>query len=110
MKSMGDSIMLKSGVVKPEECLRYALSLPTSVVITGIDSPKILQQTFQVVKNFKPMTEQETAALLNRTKAVAERGKFELFKTSAHFDSTSHHPDWLGGQLPQVMELAGPAA
>jgi predicted aldo/keto reductase-like oxidoreductase len=110
MKSMGDSIILKSGVVKPEECLSYALSLPTSVVITGIDSPKILQQAFQVVKEFKPMTKQETAALLNRTKAVAESGKFELFKTSAHFDSTAHHPEWLGGQLPQVTELAGPAA
>ncbi len=107
---MGDSIILKSGVVKPEECLSYALSLPTSVVITGIDSPKILQQAFQVVKEFKPMTKQETAALLNRTKAVAESGKFELFKTSAHFDSTAHHPEWLGGQPPSVTELAGPAA
>jgi predicted aldo/keto reductase-like oxidoreductase len=110
MKSMGDSIILKSGVVKPEECLRYALSLPTSVVITGIDSPKILQQAFEVAKNFKPLTEQETAALLNRTKKVAETGQFELFKTSAHFDSTAHHPEWLGGQLPSVTQLAGPAA
>lgn len=110
MKSMGDSIILKSGVVKPEECLRYALSLPTSVVITGVDSPKILQQAFDVAKDFKPMTEQETAALLNKTKKVAETGKFELFKTSAHFDSTAHHPEWLGGQLPSVTDLAGPAA
>lgn len=110
MKSMGDSIILKSGVVKPEECLRYALSLPTSVVITGIDSPKILQQAFEVAKNFKPMTEQETAALLDRTKKVAETGQYELFKTSTHFDSTAHHPEWLGGQLPSVTELAGPAA
>jgi predicted aldo/keto reductase-like oxidoreductase len=110
MKSMGDAIILKSGVVKPEECLRYALTLPTSVVITGIDGAKILQQAFEVVKNFQPMSEEESAALLQKTRQIAETGKFELFKTSAHFDSTAHHPEWLGGQLPSVTELAGPAA
>jgi predicted aldo/keto reductase-like oxidoreductase len=110
MKSMGDQIILKSGVVTPPECLRYALSLPTSVVITGIDSMKILRQAFDVARNFKPMTEPETASLLNKTKKVAESGQFELFKTSAHFDSTAHHPEWLGGQVSSVTELAGPAA
>src|SRR5438270_4042285 len=43
MKSMGDHIILKSGVVQPMECLHYAMNLPTSVVITGIDSQEILQ-------------------------------------------------------------------
>lgn len=108
MKSMGDSIILKSGVVKPEECLRYALSQPTSVVITGIDKPEILQQALTVAKDFKPMDQSEIAALLARTEKVAVQGEFELFKTSAHFDSTAHHPEWLGGQSPKVTELAGP--
>ncbi len=108
MKSMGDSIILKSGVVKPEECLRYALSRPTSVVITGIDKPEILEQAFTVARNFKPMSEEEIAALLKRTQQVAAHGQYELFKTSAHFDSTAHHPEWLGGQSPKVTELAGP--
>ena len=35
MKPMGDGNILKSSVVTPMECLHYALSLPTSVVITG---------------------------------------------------------------------------
>jgi predicted aldo/keto reductase-like oxidoreductase len=97
MKSMGDQIILKSGVVEPQECLRYALSLPTSVVITGIDSRKILEQAFAVARNFKPLSDEETAAMLSRTKKVAESGQFELFKTSAQFDSTAQHPEWLGG-------------
>jgi ribosomal protein L6P/L9E len=42
-------------VVKPMECLHYALNLPTSVVITGIDSQEILQQAFEAAKTFKPM-------------------------------------------------------
>jgi predicted aldo/keto reductase-like oxidoreductase len=110
MKSMGDHIILKSGAVKAEECLRYALSQPTSVVITGIDRPEILQQALTVAKDFKPMDQAEMAALLARTEKLAAQGQFELFKTSAHFDSTAHHPEWLGGESPKVTELAGPAA
>jgi predicted aldo/keto reductase-like oxidoreductase len=108
MKSMGDHVILESGAVQPLECLRYSLSLPTSVVITGIDSQKILEQAFQVTRNFSPMSQQEVAALLARTAKPAARGEYELFKTSAHFDSTAHHPEWLGGQAPIVTKLAGP--
>jgi hypothetical protein len=110
MKSMGDQIILKSKVVTPTECLRYALSLPTSVVITGIDDMHILQQAFQMAKDFKPMSEQEKTALLSKTKKPGEAGQFELFKTSAHFDSTAHNPEWLGGQVSAVTDLAGPPA
>src|SRR5579871_800790 len=108
MKSMGDHIILKSGVVQPLECLHYALNLPTSVVITGIDSQEILKQAFEAAKTFKPMGPAEVAALLAKTEQVAAHGDYELFKTSAHFDSTAHHPEWLGGQSPQVDKLAGP--
>jgi predicted aldo/keto reductase-like oxidoreductase len=108
MKSMGDKIILKSGVVKPMECLHYALNLPTSVVITGIDSHEILQQAFEAAKTFEPMSKEEVAALLARTEKVAAQGQYELFKTSAHFDSTANHPEWLGGQSPHVDQLAGP--
>jgi predicted aldo/keto reductase-like oxidoreductase len=97
MKSMGDKIILKSGVVKPVECLQYSLSLPTSVVITGIDSQEVLQQAFDVARNFKPLTREQMAALVARTEKVAANGEFELFKTSSHFDGTAHHPEWLGG-------------
>jgi predicted aldo/keto reductase-like oxidoreductase len=108
MKSMGDGIILKSGVVKAEECLRYALSQPTSVVITGIDKPEVLEQALTVAKTFKPLSQEETAALLQKTQQAAAHGEYELFKTSAHFDSTAHHPEWLGGQSPKVDQLAGP--
>jgi predicted aldo/keto reductase-like oxidoreductase len=108
MKSMGDQIILKSNVVKPLECLHYALNLPTSVVITGIDSQEILQQAFEAAKTFKPMSKEQVSALLAKTEKVAAQGEYELFKTSAHFDSTAHHPEWLGGQSPHVDKLAGP--
>jgi predicted aldo/keto reductase-like oxidoreductase len=106
MKSMGDSVILKSKTVTPVECLQYALNLPTSVVITGIDNDHVLNQAFDVAKNFKLMNEQQVAAILNKTREVALSGKYELFKTSAVFDSTAHHPEWLGGTTPGVQQLA----
>ena len=110
MKSMGDGVILKSKVVSPIECLHYALSLPTSVVITGIDKPEIIDQAIEAAKTFKPMTREQIAQLLSKTKEVAMAGKYELFKTSSHFDSTAKHPDWLGGDAPSVQELAPPTA
>ncbi len=96
MKSMGDKLILDSGVVSPLECLHYAMSLPTSVVITGIESVKILDQALEAVKTFKPMTQAQVTAILKRTAQAAADGRYEQFKTSQKFDSTATHPEWLG--------------
>jgi aryl-alcohol dehydrogenase-like predicted oxidoreductase len=96
MKSMGSGVILKSKAVTPVECLHYAMSLPTSVVITGIDSMKILKQALEAVKTFKPLSEEQVTALLRRTARAAAEGRYELFKTTEHFDSTAKHPAWLG--------------
>ena len=96
MKSMGDSYILESKSVKPIECLHYAMNLPTSTVITGIDSMEILDQAFEAARTFKPMTKTEVAKLLARTAEAARGGKYEPFKTSDEFDSTAHNPGWLG--------------
>ena len=105
MKSMGSSVILKSKTVSAVECLQYALSLPASVVITGIDSQMVLDQAFAVTKNFKPLDQSQIAALLKKTEAAASKGEFELFKTSTHFDSTIKHPEWLGGETQAVKQL-----
>jgi len=51
------------------------------------------------------MTEQQVAAILDKTRQAAMSGRLELFKTSTHFDSTVHHPEWLGGESPDVQNL-----
>lgn len=89
----------------PVECLHYAPSQPVSVVITGIDSPKILDQALEAVRTFRPMSEQEISALVSKTAKAAAHGEYELFKTSAHFDSTTNHPEWLGGETPRTEQL-----
>ena len=108
MKSMGDGIILKSKTVQPVECLHYAMNLPTSVVITGIDGEKILDQAVEAARSFHPLSKDQVVALLKKTEQAAASGHYELFKTSEHFDSTAHHPEWLGGQAPHVEQLAGP--
>jgi predicted aldo/keto reductase-like oxidoreductase len=108
MKSMGggDGIILQSHTVTPIECLHYALNLPTSVVITGINKPQILDQAFEAAKTFRLMDEQQVAALISKTQQAAMNGRYELFKTSSHFDGTARHPDWLGADAPSVQKLA----
>ena len=96
MKPMGDHFILDSKTATPAECLHYAMNLPTSVVITGCDSPRILDQALQAARSFKPMTESEVSALLAKTAEAAQAGKYELYKTSHHFDGTVANPQWLG--------------
>ena len=105
MKSMANGIILKSGTVTPVECLRYALNLPTSVVITGCDSMKILDQALDAARTFRKMSAAQVKAILAKTKAAAANGEFELFKTTSIFDSTAEHPDWLGEEPTRVREL-----
>jgi aryl-alcohol dehydrogenase-like predicted oxidoreductase len=96
MKPMGDGNLLKAGVITAQECLRYALSQPVSVVITGCESIDRLDQALNVVRGFKPMSATETASLLARTREAALTGRFEPFKTTAMFDGTAHNPQWMG--------------
>ena len=106
MKSFGSDIILKSGVVEPIDCLHYSLNVPVSVLITGINSQMLLDQAFAAIKSFKPMSESEVASLISKSEASAINGKYELFKTTAHFDTTARHPDWLGSDSEAVQKLA----
>ncbi|HEY1809519.1 MAG TPA: aldo/keto reductase [Acidobacteriaceae bacterium] len=110
MKCFGDHVILKSNTVQPIEALHYSLNLPVSVLITGIESQPIMDQAFEAVKTFRPMNEQQVAALIAKTQKAALTGEFELFKTSAHFDATASNPQWLGEESPMTKALAPPTA
>src|SRR5439155_24320703 len=96
MKPMGDPFVLVSGTVTAVDCLHYAMSLPTSVVITGCDSLPVLEQALEAARSFKPLDSSEVASLLAKTAKAAEIGQFELYKTSHQFDGTYSNPQWLG--------------
>lgn len=96
MKPLGAQIILSRRTVTARECLVYALSLPVSVVITGCDSLPILEQALEIARTFKPLIEEERAALLAKTKRDSSQGKYEFYKTSIMFDGTEFHHQWLG--------------
>jgi len=96
MKPMASAAIPNNKVATGIECLHYALSMPTSVVITGCDSIERVDQALEAAKTFKPMTKQEISALVARTKDKALDGQLERFKTSTQFDGTAQHPEWMG--------------
>jgi aryl-alcohol dehydrogenase-like predicted oxidoreductase len=105
MKPLANGIILRSRTVSATECLRYALHLPTDVVITGIDSMKVLEQALEVARTFRPLSEGEVTALLAKMADAALRGEYEPFKTSSIFDATAQHPEWLGEEPERLQRL-----
>lgn len=95
MKPLAAGEAVRSGVATAAECLRYALSLPTSVVITGCDSQVVLEQALAAWRDFTPLTPEEMAALRARTAPRGRDGALEGYKSGDRFDGTVHNPHWL---------------
>ena len=87
MKSLGGSgEMVTSGMITPEEGLRYAMSLPVATTISGMDSLTVLEQNLEIVRKFKPMEAAEMDALRERCRTFAADGRYERFKTTKFYD------------------------
>ena len=96
MKPMASGAVVQNKIAMPKECLTYALTLPTSVVITGIDSMDVLEQDLEIMRDFKPLDGNRLRDLLTRTTKPARTGNYEKFKTATVYDGTAQHPEWLG--------------
>jgi hypothetical protein len=57
---------------------------------------QILQQALDTAKNFHGLDAAQVSAILQKTETVAQKGEFELYKTSHNFDGTYKNPQWLG--------------
>ena len=87
MKSMGGSgEMVRKGAVTAEQALRYAMSLPVAVTISGMDTREVLHQNLAVACGFRPMSEEEMAHLRGQCHLYAADGRVELFKTTVKYD------------------------
>jgi aryl-alcohol dehydrogenase-like predicted oxidoreductase len=87
MKSLGgDGQPILYGVVRAEEALRYAMSLPVATTICGIDSLDVLHQNVGIARGFKSMSPQEMEALRERCRPSSGDGHLELFKTTKKYD------------------------
>jgi aryl-alcohol dehydrogenase-like predicted oxidoreductase len=105
MKTMANGSIVHSKTVTPIEALHYALNLPVSVVIAGMENMEILDQAFGAVRTFKPLSAEELAALLDKTRHAAARGEFEPFKTSSIYDATALTPSFLGDEPERLQAL-----
>ena len=87
MKSLGGiGEAVKKKIVTINEALRYVLSLPIAVLVSGMDKLEVLHQNLAVARNFTPMTPAEMRALRVRCATQAADGRFELYKISKGFD------------------------
>jgi aryl-alcohol dehydrogenase-like predicted oxidoreductase len=85
----GDGIARGAGLT-PAEAYRYSLSLPVASQVIGMTSLEQLQQNVALARDFKPLSDAERTALVERVRAVATDGRFELFKSSQNFDGPHH--------------------
>jgi aryl-alcohol dehydrogenase-like predicted oxidoreductase len=103
MKSLGGSgELVREGAVVVAMGLRYAMSLPVAVTISGIDSLEVLHQNLEVARNFQPLNASEMQAVREAARLDAADGHLELFKTTKKYDGD------LGRQLhgfPSGAEL-----
>ena len=87
MKSMGgEGDMVRKRVVTAQEALSYAMSLPVATTVSGIDSMRVLRQNLRVARGFVPLSADEMHALRTRVAELAGDGRFELYKSSRHYD------------------------
>lgn len=86
MKSLGAGQAVKWKAVTPADALRYAMSLPVTTTISGIDSMRVLTQNLNVARGLTPMSERQMEAFRKRIADEAHDGRYELYKTTAQHD------------------------
>jgi aryl-alcohol dehydrogenase-like predicted oxidoreductase len=89
MKPMAFGAVLAAGVATPIECLHYALNLPTSVVINGCDSMERLDQAFEAVRTFQPLSDAQLQAIVSKTKAAAKPRKRPVLRVYSNKGMTN---------------------
>jgi predicted aldo/keto reductase-like oxidoreductase len=86
----GSGRLITHAGMTSDECLRFSLSQPVSVQITGITSMDQLKKDISLARSFQPMSEKELTQLASRVKEMAGDGRHELFKSSKNFDGPHH--------------------
>lgn len=86
MKPLAGGGILETKVLSAEDAFRYSWSLPTSTVISGMDSLAVMRKTVGWAAAFRPCTPGEMDALRQKAREVAGDGRYERYKTTQEFD------------------------
>src|SRR5581483_11713840 len=101
---------VRKGVLSAEEALRYAMSLPVTTTIAGVEKPQIMQHHLRIAQGFTPMSSKEMDDLRARVREQAADGRFEPYKMSLKFDNPEAreaHEYPLDMQQKEVKEMLG---
>jgi aryl-alcohol dehydrogenase-like predicted oxidoreductase len=105
---VGHGESVKKGMLTAQEALSYAMSLPVTTTITGMEKLEILQQNLKIAQGFQPLPPDRMQALRDRCEMVAADGRFEIYKMSLKFDNPearlAHHFP-LDDQSVEVKEM-----
>ena len=104
MKSFGAGEAVKHKAVTPAEALRYAMSLPVTTTISGMDSMRVLRQNLKIAQGFRPLTEGQMQAYRKKLAEPAADGRYELYKTTAQHDGVEGRAQH---GFPSQEELGG---
>lgn len=86
MKTRASGAILSAKAATVEECWRYVTALPISTVVSGMESLDLLRKNLKMARELKPMSDEEREAILKRTRSFAQKGEYELFKSTNRFD------------------------
>ena len=73
-------VIVKNNIASISECLHFAMTLPVSTVVSGIDTLDYLKENLEIARNFSPLTESQLVTLLEKTLQPSADGKFESYK------------------------------
>jgi predicted aldo/keto reductase-like oxidoreductase len=91
MKALGGKGQFVSDLgLTAAQCRNYALSLPISTLVCGIQTQENLEQDLAIAREFSPMSETERQGLLDGVYEEATDGRYEWFKSMQTYDSHYH--------------------
>jgi uncharacterized protein len=102
----GEAIV--KGAITAADALRYAMSLPVTTTITGMEKMEVLRQNVEIARHFQPLEPAGMQALRDQVRDVARDGRFELYKVSLRFDNPEarlSHDFPLDLQQQEVQEM-----
>ena len=84
MKALAGGRLPDNVGIPAESCRRFALSLPITSLVCGIQSRENLRQDLAMARNFRPVSEDEMKELLADTQKAGSDGKLEVWKTTGY--------------------------
>lgn len=92
MKSLAaqNAIIAREFNISPQVCRRFTLSMPVSTLVCGIQTEKELKSDLEMARNFKPLTEDKIAELLDMSYEKGMDGDMEAYKTG-NYGCDWHH-------------------